>query len=51
MGDGPYRIEKEVRNDKVMMTQPHSCDEKFEQPEHLNIDDSNGNLCLLDKGN
>ncbi|HKG88321.1 MAG TPA: hypothetical protein VKA95_08340 [Nitrososphaeraceae archaeon] len=51
IGDGPCKIEKVIRNDEVKMAQPHPCDEKFDQPEHLNIDDSNGNVWVVDKGN
>jgi NHL repeat len=40
-----------VRNDKVKMAPPHPCDGKFEQPEHLNVDDSNGDVWIVDKGN
>jgi DNA-binding beta-propeller fold protein YncE len=51
IGDGRCKIEKEVRNDKVKMAQPLPCDGKFNTPEHLNIDDSNGNVWVVDKGN
>jgi tripartite motif-containing protein 71 len=51
IGDRPCKIEMAIRNDKVKLAQPHPCDGKFEQPEHLNIDDSNGNVWIVDKGN
>jgi tripartite motif-containing protein 71 len=51
IGDGRCKIDKEVRNDDEKMAQPHECDGKFNTPEHLNIDDSNGNVWVVDKGN
>lgn len=51
IGDGRCEIETAILNDKVRMAQPHPCDGKFDSPEHLNIDDSNGNVWVVDKGN